>query len=353
LPAIVVENLTKFYGRTRGVEELSLEVREGEVFGFLGPNGAGKTTAIRVLLDFIRPTRGRATVLGLDAQRDSMEIRRRVGYLPGEPGLYDHMTGEEYLAYLASFRCGGARGGRGAAGGAGGPRGRTGLDQRTVAARRADLSRRLDIDLGRRIKTLSRGMKQKVAIIQAFMYGADLLVLDEPTSGLDPLMQHVFYGILEEERAAGRTVFMSSHVLSEVERVCDRVAIIRGGRLALLEVVEDLKKKRIKKVHATFAGPIETGSLSLPGVRDLTVKPSGSGTVAEFRVEGAAVPAVVRVLGSLPLADMVIENPSLEDIFFEFFGPEAAAEARPPGGEARLSGGEARLSGGEGRRGRA
>ena len=323
MPAIVVENLTKFYGRTRGVEELSLEVREGEIFGFLGPNGSGKTTAIRILLDFIRPTRGRATVLGLDAQRDSMEVRRRVGYLPGEPGLYDHMTGEEYLAYMASFRSGGGRGGRGARGGAGSPNGH---DRRAVAARRADLSRRLDIDLGRRIKTLSRGMKQKVAIIQAFMHGADLLVLDEPTSGLDPLMQHVFYGILEEERAAGRTVFMSSHVLSEVERVCDRVAIIRGGRIALLEVVEDLKRKRIKKVHATFAGPIEAGSLSLPGVRDLTVKPSGAGAVAEFRVEGGAVPAVVRALGSLPLADMVIENPSLEDIFFEFFGPEAAAE---------------------------
>ncbi len=290
---------------------MSLEVAEGGIFGFLGPNGAGKTTAIRLLLDFIRPTRGKATVLGLDAQKDSLSVRRRVGYLPGEPGLYDHMTGDEYLGYMASFR-GGAD-----------------------LTRRQELARRLDIDLRRRIRTLSRGMKQKVAIIQALMHGADLLVLDEPTAGLDPLMQHVFYELLEEEKARGRTVFMSSHVLSEVERICDRVAIIRDGSLALVEDVSTLMRRRLKKVQATFAGEAAgaapaTGRDGMPqadalrraGARDLAL----SGNKATFRVEAGALPGVVKTLGSLPLVDLVVENPSLEDIFFEYFGPEAAAE---------------------------
>jgi len=307
MPAIVAENLTKFYGRTRGIENVNLEVREGEVFGFLGPNGAGKTTTIRILLDLIRPTRGRATVLGLDTRKDSIAVRRRVGYLPGEPGLYDHLTGEEYLGYMAGLRSG------------------------ADPSRRKDLAQRLDIDLGRRIKALSHGMKQKVAIIQAFMHEADLLILDEPTSGLDPLMQHAFYELVRVERARGRTVFMSSHVLSEVEKVCDRVAIIRGGTIAVVEDVETLTRKRVKRVQVTFAAPgasspaaseALTATLTLPGVRDLSLK---DGT-AVFRVETTSLGGVVKALAALPVTDLTIENPSLEDIFFEYFGPEAAAE---------------------------
>ncbi len=323
MPAIVAENLTKFYGPTRGIEDVNLEVREGEVFGFLGPNGAGKTTTIRILLDLIRPTRGRATILGLDTRKDSIAVRRRVGYLPGEPGLYDHLTGEEYLGYMAGLR--------------------SGVDP----SRRKDLAQRLDIDLGRRIKALSHGMKQKVAIIQAFMHEADLLILDEPTSGLDPLMQHAFYELVRGERARGRTVFMSSHVLSEVERVCDRVAIIRGGTIAVVEDVETLTRKRVKKVQVTFAATgasseatprapsvaapgapspaaseALTAALTLPGVRDLSLK----GDTAVFRVETTALGGVVKALAALPVTDLTIENPSLEDIFFEYFGPEAAAE---------------------------
>jgi len=310
MPAIVAENLTKFYGRTRGIENVNLEVREGEVFGFLGPNGAGKTTTIRILLDLIRPTRGRATILGLDTRKDSIAVRRRVGYLPGEPGLYDHLTGEEYLGYMAGLR-GGAD-----------------------PSRRKDLAQRLDIDLGRRIKALSHGMKQKVAIIQAFMHEADLLILDEPTSGLDPLMQHAFYELVRVERARGRTVFMSSHVLSEVERVCDRVAIIRGGTIAVVEDVETLTRKRVKKVQVSFGGapsPAESealaAALTLPGVRDLSLK----GDTAVFRVETTALGGVVKALAALPVTDLTIENPSLEDIFFEYFGPEAAAEVARAG----------------------
>jgi ABC-2 type transport system ATP-binding protein len=312
MPAIVAENLTKFYGRTRGIENVNLEVREGEVFGFLGPNGAGKTTTIRILLDLIRPTRGRAAILGLDTRKDSIAVRRRVGYLPGEPGFYDHLTGEEYLGYLAGLR-GGAD-----------------------PSRRKDLAQRLDIDLGRRIKALSHGMKQKVAIIQAFMHEADLLILDEPTSGLDPLMQHAFYELVRVERARGRTVFMSSHVLSEVERVCDRVAIIRGGTIAVVEDVETLTRKRVKKVQVSFGGAgtpapaapeALTAALTLPGVRDLSLK----GDTAVFRVETTALGGVVKALAALPVTDLTIENPSLEDIFFEYFGPEAAAEVARAG----------------------
>ena len=320
MPAIVAENLTKFYGRTRGIENVNLEVREGEVFGFLGPNGAGKTTTIRILLDLIRPTRGRAAILGLDTRQDSIAVRRRVGYLPGEPGFYDHLTGEEYLGYMAGLR-GGAD-----------------------PSRRKDLAQRLDIDLGRRIKALSHGMKQKVAIIQAFMHEADLLILDEPTSGLDPLMQHAFYELVRVERARGRTVFMSSHVLSEVEKVCDRVAIIRGGTIAVVEDVETLTRKRVKKVQVTFAAPgapsdaapgapspaaseALTAALTLPGVRDLSLK----GDTAVFRVETTALGGVVKALAALPVTDLTIENPSLEDIFFEYFGPEAAAEVARAG----------------------
>jgi ABC-2 type transport system ATP-binding protein len=306
--AIVTENLTKFYGRARGIKDVNLDVREGEVFGFLGPNGAGKTTTIRILLDLIRASRGRATVLGLDSRKDSLAVRGRVGYLPGEPGLYDHLTGEEYLGYMAGLRRGGN------------------------ALRRKELARRLDLDLSRRIKALSHGMKQKVAIIQAFMHEAELLLLDEPTSGLDPLMQHVFYELLKEEKARGRTVLMSSHVLSEVERVCDRVAIIRGGAIAIVEDVDTLTRRRVKKVQAVLAGTGPSAqtaateglaaALGPLGVRDLTA----AGRNVTFRVEAAALDGVVKALATLSLSDLTIENPSLEDIFFEYFGPEAAAE---------------------------
>ncbi len=265
----------------------------------MGPNGAGKTTTIRVLLDFIRPTRGRATVFGLDTQKDSVQVRRRVGYLPGEPGLYDHLTGEAYLDYMASLR--------------------GGVDP----TRRRDLAKRLDIDLRRRIKTLSRGMKQKVAVIQAFQSAADLLILDEPTTGLDPLMQHVFYELVEEEKARGRTVFLSSHVLSEVERVCDRVAIIRNGSIALVEDVASLIRRRVKRVQAIFSEPVKAEKLAaIPGVKNVQ---TGRAT-AILRAETSALPAVVKALAALPLVDVAIENPTLEDIFFEYFGAEAAAE---------------------------
>ncbi|MGZ8605738.1 MAG: ABC transporter ATP-binding protein, partial [Actinomycetota bacterium] len=196
--AVAVERLTKSYGGVRGVEDLTFSVAPGEVFGYLGPNGAGKTTTIRTLLDFIRPTSGRASVLGLDARSDSVEIHRRTGYLPGEMALYDRLTGAEYVQHLAALR--------------------GGVEWAFVV----ELAERLACDLSVRIRSLSHGNKQKVALIQAFMHRPELLVLDEPTQGLDPLVQQEFHRIVEDVRRDGRTVFLSSHVMPEVERLCDR-----------------------------------------------------------------------------------------------------------------------------------
>ncbi|GIV00732.1 MAG: ABC transporter [Actinomycetota bacterium] len=245
---ILADGLTKFYGSRRGVIDLTFSVSPGEVFGYLGPNGAGKTTTIRTLLDLIRPTAGRALVFGLDSHRDAVRIHARVGYLPGEFSLYDHMTGAEYLAYLASLRGG------------------------VPAERVAELAERLDVDLSARIRTLSHGNRQKIGLIQAFMHRPELLILDEPTQGLDPLIQHEFYRLIEETRADGRTVFLSSHVMPEVERVCDRVAIIREGRLVAIEEIGDLRAKEMRTLEIRFAAPVQPHAFEgVPGVREAHV----------------------------------------------------------------------------------
>ena len=230
-PVIVVESMTKSYGRRRGVVELTFDVRPGEIFGYLGPNGAGKTTTIRALLDLIRPTSGHAALFGMDSHRDAVAIHRRLGYLPGELKLYEGLTGAEYLRYLGSLR-------------GGVPRGR-------VEA----LAERLDLDLGQRIRSLSHGNKQKVGLMQALMHEPELLVLDEPTQGLDPLIQREFSALMNETRERGRAVFLSSHVLPEVDRVCDRVAIIREGRLVAVEDIGDLKAKALRTLDIHFEHP--------------------------------------------------------------------------------------------------
>ena len=220
LAAIRTSSLTKDYGRGRGLFELDLQVAQQEVFGYLGPNGAGKTTTIRVLMGLIRPTAGSAYIFGLDCVRDAVDVKRKVGYLPGDVPQFGSLRGSEVVAYL-----GGMRGG---------------VDRKVVRA----LCERFDLDLSRRFREYSSGNKQKLAIVLAFMHRPDLLILDEPTSGLDPLNQQEFYALLRETREAGATIFLSSHVLSEVEHVCDRVGILRAGRLVKVADLEELRRAR-------------------------------------------------------------------------------------------------------------
>ena len=292
--AITLERLTKSYGRARGVIDLTLSVAPGEVFGYLGPNGAGKTTTIRTLLDFIRPTSGTATVLGMDSRRDSIEIHRRTGYLPGERALYDRLTGGEYLRYLGALR--------------------GGVDWSVVT----DLAERLDCDLSVRIRSLSHGNRQKVTLIQALMHRPELLVLDEPTQGLDPLVQQSFHEIVEEVRREGRTVFLSSHVMPEVERLCDRVGIIREGRLVAVEDVGDLRARQVRTLEIHFATPPRPDLFEgLPGVKDVTI----NGDAARVTVTGSIDP-VIKAAARFEVIDLKSHEPTLEDIFLTYYGQE-------------------------------
>jgi ABC-2 type transport system ATP-binding protein len=290
-PAIQAEGLTKSYGSSRGVVDLAFEVERGEVFGYLGPNGAGKTTTIRLLLDLIRPTRGRASVLGLDARRDSVEVRRHVGYVPGELALYPRLTGREHLSFYASLR--------------------GGVDPRAVD----DLVERLDLDLDRPVADLSKGNRQKIALAQALMHRPELLVLDEPTSGLDPLVQQEFYRLVRERTAAGGTVLLSSHVLSEVEHVADRVAIVREGRLVVVEDVADLKARAVRRLVVHFAAPVAAEPFaSLPGVRSV----EADGIALRFEVEGS-LDTLVKAIAAHEVVDVVSHEPDLEEIFLSYY----------------------------------
>lgn len=294
MAAIVTTGLSKRYGARPGVRALdgcSIEVREGEIFGFLGPNGAGKSTLIRLLLGFLHPSAGSATVLGLDSRRDTVAIRARVGYLPGGIALYDGLTGERLLAYLSEL--------------SGRP-----------PVRRAELCERLELSeavLRRPVRDYSRGMRQKVGIVQALQHDPELAILDEPSEGLDPLMQRAFYGILDDLRAAGRTIFFSSHVLSEVERVCDRVAVVRAGRLVALEDVAELVRRRKRRVELRVEGaPPELAGVA--GVTELAVE----GTRVTCALEGDPSPFLAAIAGAR-VADLLIEPARLEEAFLELY----------------------------------
>ena len=289
--AIGTEALVKRYGRNRGVAGLDLEVRRGEVYGFLGPNGAGKTTTIRLLLDLIRPTAGRATVLGLDPARDGVALRRRVGYLAGDFVVDGRQTGRELLTFLGNLRGG------------------------VPHARVDELAGRLDLDLSRKIKALSRGNRQKLGVVQAFMHAPELLILDEPTSGLDPFLQQEFVAMAREAKNAGQTVFMSSHVMSEVQQTADRVGIIREGRLVTVERVETLREQAVRKVEIHFATPVSAGEFAaVPGVGDLRV----DGTVLRCRLAGRA-DQLVKAAARHTVVDLLSEEPDLEELFFDYY----------------------------------
>jgi len=290
-PAIETEGLTKYYGRSRGIIDVSLQVERGEIFGFLGPNGAGKTTTIRLLLDLIRPTRGHAWVLGLDPQRDGVEVRRRVGYLPGELALYPDLTGQQVLEYAAHLR--------------------NGVPQKEIAR----LADRLEADLNRPIRSLSHGNRQKIGLIMAMMHRPELLILDEPTTGLDPLMQQVLYELLEEVRRDGRTVFFSSHILPEVERLCDRVGILREGQLVAVETVADLKRVAVRRMDLVFDGPVDPEPFrAIPGVREVTA----AGSTLHVAVQGSLDP-LIKAAAQHTLLNIITYEPNLEEAFLAFY----------------------------------
>jgi len=298
--AIQTSGLTKFYGHHRGIADLDLTIHPGEVFGFLGPNGAGKTTTIRLLLDLIRPSRGRARILGLDCQRDGIWVRRQVGYLPGEFQLYENLTGRQLLDYLGS------------------------LHGDRHSPRVHALADRLGAELERPIQDLSHGNKQKLVIVQAFMHQAPVLILDEPTSGLDPLVQQEFFGLLSETRAAGRTVFLSSHNLNEVERTCDRVASVREGRLVAVDEIAALRGQALRIVTLTCERPLEAAPFDeLPGLSDLRI----TGRELRCSVQGS-LGGLIAAAAPYGITDILSREPNLEEFFLARYGERRHDDAR-------------------------
>ena len=287
---ISTTDLTKFYGTHRGISGVSLDINEGEVFGLLGPNGAGKTTCIRIFLDFIRPTSGSATILGMDSRSDSVEIRRNVGYLPGDFITYEKLTAEELLQYFANLRGGHLR-------------------------KAKVLAERFDLDLSRKIGELSRGNRQKVGLIQAFMSDPKLLILDEPTTGLDPLLQQEFHTLVLEEVEAGKTLFVSSHVLPEVEVICDRVGIIREGSIVAVEEVATLRKQTVTKIEIEFGQAISKAEFEgVDGVSEVTIKDHHF----SCNVTGS-VDSLIKLAARYTVVNIQSGHPALEEVFLTYY----------------------------------
>lgn len=295
--AIHTEGLTKFYGKERGIVDLDLDVDQGEVFGYLGPNGAGKTTTIRLLLDLLRPTRGTSRVLGKHPYFDGVGVRSDIGYLPGELALYERLTGEQMLTYVANLR------------------------KMKDLGDAPQVAERFELDLSRHIGDLSSGNKQKVGLVQAFMHRPKVLILDEPTGGLDPLMQQEFYRLVHEAREDGRTVFLSSHVLSEVERIADRVGIIRQGKMVVVEQLETLKERAPRRLDLHFGGPIPAAAFeALPNVEDVSVDDA----VVSCRVVGS-VDELIKAAARFEVTNVVSHEADLEELFLQYYRGDADA----------------------------
>mgnify|MGYP000117194683 CR=1 FL=1 len=298
-PVIEARGLTKFYGEHRGILDLDFDVNEGEVFGYLGPNGAGKTTTIRTLLDLIRPTDGEAKIFGKDVRVEGEEIRESIGYLPGELALFGDMTGKDTLEYLGNVK--------------------GGVDWNYVE----ELADRLEADLSQVVDDLSSGNKKKLGLIQAFMSQPRLLILDEPTNGLDPLMQQEFFRMIEEARENGQTVFVSSHILPVVERICDRVAIIRQGELVAVEEIDDLKEGMLRSLEIQFGErPPEEQFKELPGVEEVNFE----GNRLRCKVVGG-LDDLIKEAASYEVVNVISHEPNLEEIFLKYY------EGKEKGGE--------------------
>ncbi|TMC45471.1 MAG: ABC transporter ATP-binding protein [Chloroflexi bacterium] len=297
--AIDTSGLSKDYGRGRGLFDLNLQVEEGEVLGYLGPNGAGKTTTIRLLMGLIHPSAGSARIFGLDCQRQAVEVKRHLGYIPGELPQFGGLRGSEIVAYMAGLR--------------------GGVDDKVVA----EICRRFSLDLGQRFREYSRGNKQKLAILLGFMHRPRLLILDEPTGGLDPLNQQEFYDMCRESKSRGTTIFLSSHILSEVERISDRVGIIRAGHLVRTARLEELHEIRFHHVEVEFAGAVPLEAIRrAQGVDRVEAEDHR----VRFLVRGSFEP-VMRALAGSQVVNVVSHEPSLEDVFLTFY--RDAGEAAP------------------------
>jgi len=282
---IETKNLTKYYGKIRGIEDITLSVKKGEIFGFLGPNGAGKTTMIRTLLGFLKPTRGGAYLFGLNINEDGLEIKQDIGYIPGDLNLYGHLAGGQFLQYFTSLRS-------------------------SDAYLLEELLTIFDVPLDRKIKGYSKGMKQKLGIIQAFMHDPELVIMDEPTSGLDPLLQQKFYDFLLKEKKKGKTMFLSSHILSEVDKICDRVGIVRDGRLVALENIDTLKDKKGKIIRLK----LKEKPSSFKGPKNMKIRDGWIQFIATDNIDHW-----IKKMSKFTIIDLEISEFSLEDIFIHYY----------------------------------
>jgi ABC-2 type transport system ATP-binding protein len=291
--AIEIKNLTKYYGKARGIVDVSFNVKEGEILGFIGPNGAGKSTTIRTLLELIHPTSGEATIFGKDCIKDSTQIMMEVGYLPSEVFYYDDMKVIDLLNYSASFY------------------------KKDCSKRIKELAKIMDLDLNRKIDELSYGNKKKVGIVQALLHEPKLLILDEPTGGLDPLMQQKFFELLRQENEKGVTIFLSSHVLSEVQKVCDRIAIIKEGKIIKVEKMSDINEDNYKRFKIDVKEKIEDDYFNIEGVNDLKVNK----TVHSFMYRGD-INEILSKVSKIKISNIWINEPDLEEIFLHYYNKE-------------------------------
>ncbi len=287
---IETQNLTKSYGKNRGIVDLNLEIESGEIFGFIGPNGAGKSTTIRTLLGLIFPTSGSGSIFGLDIVKKTKEIKKQIGYMPAEINYYHKMDVKELLDYSADFY------------------------ERDCRSRIEELADIFALDLDRKILDLSRGNQKKIAILQSLIHRPKLLILDEPTSGLDPLMQAKFFDILQEENSNGTTIFFSSHTLSEVQKLCRRVGIIKEGRIIAVEDIETLRKKQLRIVQIEFFHPVKTDEIDCTGMVDPLANLNSLSFMYSGEIEG-----LLHSLAGKEIKDLIIEEPTLEEIFMHYY----------------------------------
>ncbi|MCJ7449245.1 MAG: ABC transporter ATP-binding protein [Bacteroidales bacterium] len=291
-PIIDITDLSKFYGKARGIEHVNLEIGEGEIFGFIGPNGAGKSTTIRILMNMIFPTGGSARIMGMDVIRETKKIKSQVGYIPSDASAYFSMDVHEFLSYCIRF-----------------------YQVQNGEQRIAELSGMFELDLNRKIADLSMGNRKKVSIVQSLLHSPKLLILDEPTTGLDPLMQSVFFELLRSENQKGMTIFFSSHILGEVQMLCKRVAIIKEGKIIQVEDIETLRKKQLKKVYIEFEDQVGKENFSIPGSESVI---TGSGNILSFMYSGN-INELVSMLSGNKITNLMIEEPSLDEIFMHYY----------------------------------